>query len=713
MKRWSFVLILGLCTAMGFSVVPAAEPAPPPPTPKKPVTDISHGTKVIDDYRWLESGADPAVRQWTASQNRYTRSLLDSFPALPAIRKRLEKLYGATSPDYQALRFRGGLLFALKSQPPKEQPFLIALKSADDLGSEKVIVDPNRLNPKGTTTIDFYVPSLDGRRVAVSLSEGGSEEGSVHVYETATGKEVGDVIPRVYGGTAGGSVAWNADGSGFYYTRYPRGSERAKEDLDFYQQIYFHKLGTPTSADAYVLGKDFPRIAETVLETSEDGRYVLATVANGDGGEFAHYLLNPSGQWTQITRFADKITLARFGPGKSLYLLSLRDAPRGKIMRLSLTAPKLVEAWTVVQESLDSIQDFVATANLLYVIDMIGGPAMIRVYDHKGFIQSPVPIKPITSVGQVLRLRGDEILFRNETFIDPPAWNRYEPNSGKVTRTALYRTSPADFSDVEVVREFAVSKDGTRVPVNIICHKNIKRDGSNPTILYGYGGFNISQVPRFQVSRSVWLEQGGIYAIANLRGGGEYGEEWHQGGSLSRKQNVFDDFLACARHLIEAKYTNPNKLAIEGRSNGGLLMGAALTQAPQLFRAVVAYVGLYDMLRFEQHPNGAFNVTEFGTIKNPDQFRALFAYSPYQHVKDGTSYPAVLFLTGDNDARVDPANSRKMTARLQAATTSGRPVLLRTTASAGHGVDSALSERIAQESDAFAFLFAQMGMKYH
>jgi prolyl oligopeptidase len=269
-----------------------------------------------------------------------------------------------------------------------------------------------------------------------------------------------------------------------------------------------------------------------------------------------------------------------------------------------------------------------------------------------------------------------------------------------------------DFNDVEVERVFATSKDGTKVPLNILKRKGTKLDGTNPTLLYGYGGYNISQTPRFRAATHIWLEQGGVYAIANLRGGGEYGEEWHKAGNLTHKQNVFDDFAACAQYLIEQKYTNPKRLAIEGGSNGGLLMGAALTQHPDLFRAVVSHVGIYDMLRVELHPNGAFNVTEFGTVKDPEQFRALYAYSPYHHVKDGTAYPAVFFLTGDNDARVDPANSRKMTARLQAATSSGLPILLRTSSSSGHGVDSSLSERIAEQTEVYGFLFHELSMEF-
>ena len=686
--------------------------APFPPTPKRPVIDEYHGVKVIDDYRWLENFDDPAVRSWNDEQNRYTRATLDSITARESIYHRLKELYTTTSADYFALQYRGGTLFAIKSQPPKEQPYLVTLQSADDPRSEHVILDPNQLDPNGTTTIDFYVPSLDRRFVAVSLSEQGSEEGTLHVYDVATGKELGDVIPRVNYPTAGGSLAWNADATGFYYTRYPRGAERPPEDLNFYQQVYFHRLGTPTREDTYVIGREFPRIAEIVLETSHDGRYLLATVANGDGGEYAHYLLNPAGEWTQLTQFSDQITRAEFGVDERLYLLSRRDAPRGKVLHMPLATPGLSQAQTVVEEGDAAIHTFTPAATRLYVVEFLGGPSQIQVYNLAVGERAPLPIKPVSSVGQVLRLQGDEVLFRTSSFIEPPAWYRFDPIEEEPVRTALFVTSPTDFGDAEVVREFATSKDGVQIPLNIIRRKGAKRDGSHATILYGYGGYGITLSPIFYVRRRVWLDQGGVYVIANLRGGGEYGEEWHKAGNLTRKQNVFDDFAACAKYLIETGYTRPDQLAIEGGSNGGLLMGAALTQNPDLFRAVVSYVGIYDMLRVELDPNGAFNVTEFGTVKDAEQFKALYAYSPYHRVVDGAAYPAVLFVTGENDGRVNPANSRKMTARLQAATCSNLLVLLRTSSSAGHGIGTGLNERIAEDADVFAFLFDQLGVGY-
>ncbi len=680
-------------------------------TPKRPVTDEYHKVRVVDDYRWLEDLSNLEVRDWNVNQNGHTRSVLDGLPIRELVRERVAALYNASSADYPEVQFRGGRFFALKFQPPRQQKFLVTLDAVDDTSSERVIVDPNKLDRKGTTAIDWFTPTLDGRLVAVSLSKSGSEEGMLHVYDVESCRELSDFIPRVNYPTGGGSAAWNADGSGLYYTRYPRSGERSAEDLNFYQQVYFHKLGTPTTEDTYVIGREFPRIAEIRLNSSEDGRWLLASVANGDGGEFAHYLMDSTGRWLQVTRFEDQVTRAELGR-HHLFFVSRKDAPKGRILKIALSDPYLPQAKVIVEEGTGSIESLRPTAARLYVVEVDGGPSLVRVYDLDGRAQKPVPVEPVSSIGIIVGLDGEEVLFREESFITPPAWYRYDTFSGTSVRTGLFVTSPADFDDCEVVREFATSKDGTKVPLNIIRRKGMKLDGSNPTILGGYGGYGISVKPYFRVRRRVWLDQGGVIAIANLRGGGEYGEEWHKAGKLTKKQNVFDDFVACARHLIDAGYTSPSRLAIEGGSNGGLLMGAALTQHPELFRAVTSFVGIYDMLRVELDPNGAFNVTEFGTVKDRDQFQALYAYSPYHRVVDGTKYPAVLFLTGENDGRVNPAHSRKMTARLQSATESGRPVLLRTSSSSGHGLDTALGEQIEEDADEYSFLMNQLKVDF-
>jgi len=689
----------------------AATSAKPPATRRAAVRDMYQGgVTVTDEYRWLENANDPAVLQWVDEQNRYSRSILDAIPQRAAIEKRLRELYINRPPSYGALNFRGGQLFALKFQPPREQPSLVTFASINDKSSERVLLDPVAVNPDGKTSIDFFEPSLDGRLIAISLSRGGSESGTVHVVEVASGKETGDLIPRVNGGTAGGSVTWNADGSGFYYTRYPHEGERPKQDLDFYQQVYFHKLGTPLADDRYELGKELPRIAEISLDTSPDGHTILASVRNGDGGEVAHFVRGDDGVWKQINKFSDPIPQAAFGFDGNLYLLS-KSNPMGSVSRIALSKPELVSAETIIPASDTSIEWFVPTPNHLFASYMAGGPSELRMFSLSGTKEANVPILPVSAVYGVARLAGDTVALLNGSYLEPSNWYTFDPADSKTKETALKVTLPVNFNDAVVDRVMVTSKDGTKVPLNIMHRRDMKLDGTNPTNLSGYGGYNISIKPGFGVGRRLWLDHGGVYAIANLRGGGEFGESWHQQGKLTKKQNVFDDFAACAQYLIDHKYTSPAHLAIEGGSNGGLLMGAALTQHPELYRAVVSHVGIYDMLRVELSPNGEFNVTEFGTVKDPEQFKALYAYSPYHHVVNGTKYPAVLMLTGANDPRVDPMNSRKMVARLQAATASSRPILLRASSGSGHGFGTAFSEAIAQQTDVQSFLFDQLGIR--
>jgi prolyl oligopeptidase len=702
--------------SVGFAQAPSI--SAPPDTPKKPTTDEYHGVKVTENYRWLENWDDPAVKQWSEAQNARARAYLDSLPSRPQIKQQLKVLLAASS-GYYDVKCHGGTLFAMRSVASKQQDYLIALRSPDETENEKIVVDPNTMTGM---SIDFYQPSLDGKLVAVSLSAGGSEDGAAHVYEVATGRELPDQVPRVNFATAAGSIAWNKDGTGFYYTRYPQGNERPAEDANFYQQVYFHKLGTDSSQDAYVIGKDFPRIAEVQLQTSDDGQWLLAAVANGDGGDFAHYVMNAAGKWTQVTRFEDRVVSVKLGVGSdaALYMLSRKDAPLGKVLRLPSSDLTLTKAKIIVAENPKTgpdgnatIQGIVPTEARIFIQELAGGPYRVRYFKQDGSDGRTVPTPPISSVREIVHVQGDNVLYRVSSYLVPTVYYRYDASSDKSISTAMRSLYPVSFNDAEVVRDFASSKDGTKVPVNIIRHKGTKLDGSNPTLLIGYGGYNISLSPAFIGALGrVWLDGGGVYVIANLRGGGEYGEEWHTGGNLTRKQNVFDDFIGAAEYLINTKYTSPEHLAILGGSNGGLLMGAVTTQRPDLFRAVVTEVGIYDMLRVELDPNGAFNVTEFGTVKDPQQFKALYGYSPYHHVKDAAQYPAVLLMTGENDHRVNPMESRKMTARLQAANASSHPILLRTTSGAGHGFGTALDEQIEQTADILSFLFDQLGVRY-
>jgi len=679
--------------------------------------DIYQGVTVRDPYRWLEKADDPKVHAWSLAQDARTRRYLDGLAQRQPIFDQLMRQIAATSSSYYGLHAVGDKIFAYYNLPPNQQPMIAVLGDDADPSHARVVVNPNILNPKGTTAIDWFVPAPDGATIAVSLSENGSEDGSLHLFDVASGKELGDVIPRVQYPTGGGSLAWRGDGQGFWYTRYP-GPERPADEQHFFQRVYFHRLGTDPAEDVYVLGKDFPKVAEIALDNRRNPNLVMASVANGDGGEFEHYLIGPDNHVQPLTRFEDKIVAASIGPDNAVYLVSHQDAPRGKLLRLSLDDPVLEHARLLVPQSDAVIQPggefggepVVVTPDTLYVRELVGGPSRIAMFDHQGKPKGVLPLPDVASVNEVVPLSDGSVLFSVATYLRPPYFARYSDTTGKAVETALVQTSPVSFDDTEVVRVSATSKDGTQVPLNIVRRKGTRLDGRNPVLLNGYGGYNISLTPHFLGPNTrLWLDAGGIFVIANLRGGGEFGEEWHEAGALTHKQNVFDDFFAAADYLVAQHYTTPARLAIIGGSNGGLLMGAAFTQRPALFRAVVSQVGIYDMLRVELDPNGAFNTTEFGSVKDPAQFQALYRYSPYHHVVDGTRYPAIFMATGETDGRVNPAHSRKMIARLQAAT-AGRPVYLSINSHAGHGIGSSLSIRVNQTADTYAFLFDQLGM---
>ena len=686
-----------------------------PRAPRRPVSETHHGVEVVDPYRWLEDSRSPEVKAWTEAQGAAARAYLEGLPGAKEIREQVKAIVLARSPSWFSLVERKGAFFAMKSDPARQQPVLVWMGSPDDVARERVLLDPSVLDPTGKTNVDWFVPSPDGKKVAVSLSQGGTESGDLQVFDVATMKPVGERIPRVQGGTAGGSVAWNRDGSGFWYTRYPRDGERPAADLPFFQQVWFHALGQPGATDRKELGDELPRIAEITLRARRDGKWILALVKNGDGGEVELWLRpGGKGSWTRISRFADRAVDGEFGDGAELFLLSRKDAPRGRILRLPLPprgADPLAGARVVVPEGSEAILGMEVARDRIYVATIDGGPSRLRMYGLTGKPLGEVPVLPVSAVGQVVPVAGRGILFQNQSWVDPLAWYAFDPAKGKVTKTRLATTSPVDLSGSEAVRGWATSKDGTRVPVDVLRMKGTKLDGDRPTILYGYGGYGVNETPHYSPILALWILNGGVYANAVLRGGGEFGEEWHLAGNLTRKQNVFEDFFAIAEWLVKEGYTRPERLAILGGSNGGLLVNAVLTQHPQAFRAAASMVGISDMIRVEATPNGAFNVTEFGSVKDPEQFRALYAYSPYHHVVDGTRYPAVLLTAGEGDPRVDSWHAKKMAARLQEATTSGLPVVLRISGW-GHGIGSSRDERIAQTADLWTFFFAELGVPF-
>lgn len=677
---------------------------------KIPVTNTYHGVEVIDNYQWLENADDPRTQAFTEANNVFAREALDKIALRNILADKLRGLYSGATPEYSTFHCQDGAVFALKDDPNLDQKMLVRLESLQDLRSEKVLVDPNKIDPTGRTSIEFYVVSPDTRLVAVCMSKDGTEDGDVRVYDIATGQSLPDFVPGVNGPTAGGDVAWLADGSGFVYTRYPRAGEKPDDQRRFYQQAYFHKLGTPTEEDRYEIGEQFPAIAEIEFNTSTDNRLIIAQVANGDGGEFAHYLRQPSGDWVQLTNHRDLIPSAKFGPDNDIYLLCKLDAPFRKLLRLAPGVTDLGQATTVVAESDVVLQNFVATKNSLYLSVGTGGPSEILKVDRNGRLQKTVPTLSVSTVSNLTVMGGDRILFTNQSYTEPSAAYTYDGAEGAPVKTALRTSSPADFSNVEVVREFATSKDGTSIPMNIMRLKGTVLNGANPTVLYGYGGYGSNQQPYYDRDLSLWLNAGGIYVKANIRGGGEFGEDWHLQGNLTNKQNVFDDFAACAQHLIDAGYTSPAKLAIRGGSNGGLLVGAVMTQHPELFKAVVCQRGVLDALRVELDPNGTFNVTEFGTVTNPDHFKAMSAYSPYHNVKEGQRYPDLLLTADEDDGRVLSYHSKKMAAAVEAAN-HGNLVLLWTTSGRGHGHGSSLSDNIALKVDIYSFLFDRLGLE--
>jgi prolyl oligopeptidase len=684
-------------------------------TPREPVTTTYHGVDVTDDYRWLEDASDGRTRSWTAAQDARTHDYLASLPSRERIRKSVEDVLTVRSTTYARLRGGGSTYFALKVQPPRQQPFLVVLPTLDDLKSEQVLVDPNDLDAGGATSIDWFVPSPDGSLVAVSLSERGTEDGTLHVYDAGSGRPVDVPVPLVNSGTAGGSLAWRTDSRGFWYTRHPAPGTVADADLGFFQEVWFRELGTPAADDrAELSGKVFtePRIAESFLVASGDGRWVMDRVQRGDGGEWQIFVRpQGGGEWQLVADLDDRCTDAVFGPD-SLFLVSVRNDPRGQVLRLALPpapGPRSDDQQTgdrpvvVVPAGETTVAGLAVTDARLWVVGMDGGPSSLRAFDHAGTPLGPVDVPPVSSVGSLVRLGADEVAWAVESFVSPRSWWVHDDQDAAPRRTALDTVTSVDFSGFEVQRVFATSKDGTQVPVNLIGRPDLLRGGGAPALLTGYGGYGVSAAPSFQPTRLVWLREGGIFAVANIRGGGEYGEEWHQAGRLAAKQNCFDDFIACADHLVATGVTTRDRLAILGGSNGGLLMGAVLTQRPDIAAAVLCLVPVLDALRSETTSNGAFNVTEFGSVQDEAMFRALHAYSPYHNVRDGTAYPPVLCTAGAFDPRVDAWHAKKMVARLQAATASDQPVLLRMEAG-GHGIGQSLDQLVGLWTDLYAFV---------
>lgn len=683
-------------------------PAMPPTTRKDSVTETFFGTTIADPYRWLEDGHAPAVQDWIAAQNAYTEKTMAGFRDADAIAARVAEL-ALTSTSRASPSIVGDTLFYLRQTPPQPQAVLVA--QPWPRGEARMLVDPNAMD--GHPAITGYWPSPDGRYVAYGTAEGGDEQTTIRFVDVATGAILPDALPHAGGGTTPQALVWDADGRGVTYARLPLPGSVPDGELQFNAALYHHALGSDARHDALEFGKDLSKVAEYTLLGSADGAHAAALLHYGDGAPSAVYLRNAGGDWKLAlgteanVRAASSINEGAAWDGDRLLVIAYQDAPRGKLLALDADgASKLL-----VPQG-DWAMHSVAPIHGGFLLTEVRGPGWrVRQYTRDGeFVRTvPLPASGI-GIGTIASTAGsDRALIAYSGWTIPARWVEYDGATG--TLETVFEVKPAaDYSNVVAYRLDATSKDGTQVPVTVLAMKGVTPDGKRPAIVYGYGGFGITSAPRFLGPKLAWLERGGVYAVANIRGGGEFGEGWHADGMLAKKQNVFDDFHAAARELVAQGWTDPAHLGILGGSNGGLLMGAELTQHPRDFRAVVSLVGIYDMLRVERWPNGPYNVSEYGTVAKPEDFRWLRAYSPLQNVRPGTDYPAVLLITGVNDPRVAPWQSRKFAAALQSATTSHEPVLLLTRMNEGHGVTASFSQRVGNDAATLSFFAQELGL---
>jgi prolyl oligopeptidase len=671
-------------------------------TRRDDAVDVIHGERIVDPYRWLEDGDSPETRAWTAEQNARTASYLAQVAVRPALRARLEQLLAIGS--LSAPTPARGRYFYQYRDGRQNQPILYVRNGSN--GPERVLVDPNGLNPDGTTALDWYHPSEDGRLLAYGLSEDGNEESVLHVLDVDTGRVLADRIPH----TRAADLAWLPDGSAFYYTRYPAPGEVPEGEEHYHRAVFHHPLGTDPASDRLVFR---PAVKEhwPGVSLSPDGRWLLIGVARTFDQTDLYLQDLPAG--TAPVAVAKDLPALFDGHvvEDRLYIRTNLHAPTYGLYLLEAERPELATARVLVVPRPDAVLDSASVVGRHLALTYLErATSQLRLASLDG---SEIREQPLPGIGSIFGIGaewdGDELFYGFSSYTVPPSVYRIELGTGEQT---LWRRVDADINpDRYEVRQVSYSsRDGTAVSMFVVQPRGLKLGGRNPTYLTGYGGFNISMTPGFSRSLFLWLEHGGVVAVPNLRGGGEYGETWHQGGMLGNKQNTFDDFIGAAEWLIANGYTSPDRLAIAGGSNGGLLMGAVLTQRPELFRAVVIQVPLLDMIRYHLFLIARLWIPEYGSAEDPAQFAWLRAYSPYHQVRDGTAYPAVLLATAESDTRVDPMHARKMTARLQAATSSGHPVLLRLEAKAGHGAGKPIVKVLEELTDTWSFVFQELGV---
>lgn len=684
---------------------------PAPPVARRDnVVDHLHGVEIVDPYRWLEDGASDETRAWTAAQNARTAAMLDRVPGRAALESRLTDLYRAGTVDAPAVR--GDRCFYLKREGEQSQAVLFVRDGADD--TERMLVDPNLLDAGGLTALDWWQPSHDGELVAFGTSANGDEWSTLRIVDVATGAWLPDTIDRA----RYSSVAWLPGRTGFYYTRYPIPGTVPAGQEHYNSHAFYHALGSDAASDPKVFGEGRSPQDMLHLAISPDGRWLVVIASQGwvRSEVFVRDLQTRTSDWVPVVTGRD----ARFDnpivASDRLWLRTNLDAPNGRVVTINPADPGDPETWTTVISERDDrkLEQFVLAGDGIVTEELVNASSRLRVYSFAGDERRELLLPALGTVRGLDGEPGHEtVVAAFSSFAIPPCLYAFDIASGERTPLApVAESAHLDPASIDVQQIWYSSRDGTPISMFIVGRTDLPRDGRNPTVLDGYGGFNIPRTPDFRAFFVAWIELGGVLAVANLRGGGEYGEKWHRAGMLQNKQTVFDDFIAAAEWLIGEGITSSDRLAIHGGSNGGLLVGAALTQRPELFRAVYCAVPLLDMIRYHHFSIAKLWVPEYGSADDPDAFIWIYSYSPYHNVTAGTRYPAVLLTTAEQDSRVDPLHARKMTALLQQATADGndRPILLHAESEAGHGVGKPIGKRVAESANLGTFLTSQLGV---
>lgn len=677
-----------------FLTASAQEKKGPPPTRVVNVTETLHGVSVSDPYRWLEDQNSPETRAWITAQNEYTDAVLSKFAGRDKIHDRLEQLLKI---DVIGAPFERGGRYFIRSRKADQNQFVIYVRNGLN-GKDEVLIDGNTLSADQTTSANIIDVTPDGKYMAYGIRLGGQDEVAVSIKNVDTRTDLPDKLPRArYSG-----LSIKPDKSGLYYTKFGQEGPR----------VFYHAMGTDVSTDKQIFGDGYGPGTIIGGGLTEDGRYLLMVVLFGSSADKSEVWLQDVKNNGPITPIVKDIP-ARFSPdigGDTLFMQTNLDAENGKILAVDLKKPQRENWREVVPTGATPINGFSLAGGKLFVNYLENVSTRVKVYDSTGKYLRDVSLPGIgTTGGMGGSWTKDEAFYSFSSFAQPTIIYRYQVAAGKQEEWARLKV-PVSSDQIEVKQVWYESKDKTKIPMFLVHKKGLKLDGSRPALLTGYGGFNASSTPNFSAIAAFWAEMGGVFALANLRGGGEFGEKWHKAGMLGNKQNVFDDFIAAAEWLMKNNYTNPSKLAIRGGSNGGLLVGAAMTQRPELFQAVVCAVPLLDMVRYQNFLVARFWVPEYGSAENPEQFKYIYEYSPYHRVKKGTKYPAVFFTTGDGDTRVAPLHARKMTALMQASTGSDRPILLHYDTKAGHSGGLPVNKQIDDTTEELCFLFWQLGI---